>query len=553
MSLTSANPESPAPLEYQSPAVREQVLRAGVMRGFTLAALVAIFAVALVTRFAYIDRLSLHYDEAWNLTLSTGRGSPHGDLEAGRIYSGLPKFTSLKDAPPWWRIPGTLQRVTHPPLYSIALRFWRAMTGDGDVAGRAFSAVLSALAVLLLFDAVRTLHESRAAGLWAALIMALAGPQIELAQEIRPYAQLVLLSCGALAAIVRVEKLGPSKLRLIALGVCVLGMMLTQYFAIGPCLALGAYAVLRLRGTARRQVLATFTIAAIVFLLAWGRLLWNQRSEFANAAEGWLQEDPNGHVVRTLERLAALPLRLLYEPQASTYPAAYGAVVLLIAPIVLTLSRKRPELLLWTLWLLGTAGFLALIDLLNTTRHLYFVRYIMFAGPAMYAIIPVLLPRSWTLLRNAMGFAAAAACALALGAVYSTARPDARPLGKFLDVEVAPGEIVVFNRSSDAFWYGRVLFLQAMHYSSQPERPFMILEKPPAPEQSRALSEAPGVWLITGTDSLRPSDLFPGAHSAMQTLFPYVCGVDHVVPPPAQPGAATTQPTSPAPPGARAP
>jgi 4-amino-4-deoxy-L-arabinose transferase-like glycosyltransferase len=540
---TTVESEAPAPLEYQSPAVRQEVARARLARIATILALVAIFAIALVTRFSWIGRLSLHYDEAWNLTLSTGRGSPHGDLEAGRVYSGLPKFTSLEDAPPWWRIPGTLQRVTHPPLYSIALRGWRALIGDGDIAARAFSAILSALAVLLLYDAVRTLHESRAAGLWAALIMALAGPQIELAQEIRPYAQLVLLSCGALAAIVRVEKLGPSKLRLLALGVGVLGMMLTQYFAIGPCLALGAYAVLRLRGAARRQVLATFTIAAVVFLLAWGRLLWNQRGEFANAAEGWLQEDPSGHVLRTLERLAALPLRLLYEPQAATYPAAYGAVVLLIAPIVLTLSRKRPELLLWTLWMLGTAGFLALIDLVNTTRHLYFVRYIMFAGPAMYAIIPVLLPRGWTLLRNTMSFAAAAACALALGAVYSTARPDARPLGKFLDAEVAPGEIIVFNRSSDAFWYGRVLFLQATHYSRHPERPVMILEHSPTPQQSQALSQAPGVWLVTGTDTLQPSDLFDGAHSVRQSLFPYVCGVDHVVP--------ATQPTSPAPPDAR--
>ena len=238
--------------------------------------LILILATAGVARFAHINRYCYFFDEAWNDEVSTGRGSLHIRLPNNELIANLAKPTSLVGALPWWRIWTNMDNVTHPPLYIIVLRWWRDIFGESPIISRACSATLSALAVLLLFDVGRILHGT-ATGLWASLIMALAGAQIELAQEVRPYALLTLISLGALSALVRIEKYGPTLRRNIALGLLVLGMVLTHYFSAPAALAIGVYVLLRLRGRARRDAMISLVLAAIVYAVIWGPFFLQQR------------------------------------------------------------------------------------------------------------------------------------------------------------------------------------------------------------------------------------------------------------------------------------
>ena len=130
-------------------------------------------------------------------------------------------------------------------------RVWRDIFGSSDFTLRAFSVLASVLGIVLLYDVARSLHGTPMA-LWAASIMAVAGPQIQFAQEGRGYAMLAALCMGACAALARIERHGTSWRRQIALGGCVAAMMLTHYFALAPAAAIGAYVLLRLRGRAPR-------------------------------------------------------------------------------------------------------------------------------------------------------------------------------------------------------------------------------------------------------------------------------------------------------------
>jgi uncharacterized membrane protein len=79
---------------------------------------------------------------------------------------------------------------TNPPLYYVLLRLWCAVFGDGELALRSLSAVASAATVPVVHAIGATLGRRRA-GIFAALLFALAGLQIEYAQEARQYALLV--------------------------------------------------------------------------------------------------------------------------------------------------------------------------------------------------------------------------------------------------------------------------------------------------------------------------------------------------------------------------
>src|SRR5581483_236260 len=245
--------------------------------------------VASVARSVHLNRYSYFFDETWNDEISTGRGSLHIRLPSDVVLSDIPKPTSLTGAAPWYTIWTHVDYVTHPPLYLIALRLWRDVFGESVVVSRAFSAVVSTLAILLLFDAVRLFHNTTAS-LWSCLIMALAGAQIELGQEARPYAMLLLPSLGALAAVARIEKLGVNRWRVVALGTCALTMVLTHYFAIPPAVAIGVYVLIRFRGRARRDAFLALVIAGVIFGICWGPFFLRERFAFSAATDMWMRE-----------------------------------------------------------------------------------------------------------------------------------------------------------------------------------------------------------------------------------------------------------------------
>src|SRR5206468_6211037 len=183
-----------------------------------------------------------------------------------------------------------------------------------------------------------------------------------------------LASMGALSALVRIEKLGPTMPRMIALCAGAAAMVLTHYFAAPAALSLGVYALIRLRGNPRRNAMIALLVATGIFLGAWGPFLWQQRSNFAATADNWLKEPRDGHVLLSLQRFSAIPFRLLMEPPNPKQPLpGYVSSIALVLPFLLL--RRRPDLLLWCIWLGGTIFFIALLDLTRSTQHLVYIRY----------------------------------------------------------------------------------------------------------------------------------------------------------------------------------
>jgi 4-amino-4-deoxy-L-arabinose transferase-like glycosyltransferase len=92
-----------------------------------------------------------------------------------------------------------------PPLYFAALRAWRAMFGNGEAAVRSLSVVCGVALVPASYWLAAEI-KSRAAGLLAAGLVAIAAMQIDYSQTARMYCQLALAVTLAAAATVHLAR-----------------------------------------------------------------------------------------------------------------------------------------------------------------------------------------------------------------------------------------------------------------------------------------------------------------------------------------------------------
>lgn len=102
-----------------------------------------------------------------------------------------------------WRLaqfplPELLSRTAadvHPPLYYILLKGWKTVFGSSLLALRAFSVFCAALTIAAGYALAAEAWRSRAYGLLAAALLALAGFQIQFAWEARMYTLGTALAC----------------------------------------------------------------------------------------------------------------------------------------------------------------------------------------------------------------------------------------------------------------------------------------------------------------------------------------------------------------------
>ena len=113
-----------------------------------------------------IETRSLWEDEGWTMLLSAGPG--------------------LDD------VTRTLAADQHPPLFFMAFRVWRNVTGETEFATRSFSALLGLITIAAAFQLGRELFHPMA-GVLGALLLALADNHIDLSQEVRHYGLLTTL------------------------------------------------------------------------------------------------------------------------------------------------------------------------------------------------------------------------------------------------------------------------------------------------------------------------------------------------------------------------
>jgi uncharacterized membrane protein len=129
---------------------------------------------------------------------------------------------------------------------------------------------------------VGRLLATPAVGLWAALLMAVAQPQIEYSQNARPYAMVNLFLLLAADALLRIVRQGATRRRLAALGVALLVSSLTHYFSLPAIAAMAVYAVIGISASARWKTLGVFAVSGAIALLLWGRQGWAQRANFSD-------------------------------------------------------------------------------------------------------------------------------------------------------------------------------------------------------------------------------------------------------------------------------
>jgi uncharacterized membrane protein len=348
---------------------------------------------------------------------------------------------------------------------------------------RTFSILMSLVGIALLFAVVRELSGTFS-GLWAAMIMAVAQPQVDLARDARPYTMVVALALATAWALVRIEKYGINRRRLAALAIGSLAPPMTHYFGIFVDVTLVVYALLRLRDKNRRAALGACVGAMILFLAAWGPVLYLQAHGVSRGGTVIFHDTEPHHFFQTFARVALMPARYLYEPLPNMLYLSMGLAILYVLPLVL--HRRRPDLLLWALWIPINFFPSLLVDLTRHTFSLEIDRYTFPASVGVYALLPALCRGLGSWLRHALPAIAVIGCLIHLPQAYSTfgrTRQDWRKLaGQYREI-AEPGCLTVFLSSPDDYTY----FLCLGKYISPLPGPAVMLTNQPSPEMLKQI------------------------------------------------------------------
>lgn len=469
----------------------------------------AVVVLALAARLPHMERDSLWMDELFSMAQSGGYPAWIPLPPANRVISPPARPTSLAEARPWPHVVTELAVDNHPPLHFLLLRGWREAFGDGTAAVRSLSVLFSIASLLLLFDAVRHLDGVPGA-LWATLLGALAGPHVYYAREARSYSLLVFFLLGAAAAAARLQARGPGAMRAVCLGACVLSACLSHYGGVGFLFGLFAWVALaRFERGGRREAIAAFVGAGLVFLVLWGPMLWKQRLAFG-PNNAWNVDDPND-VQTPSTRLLPLPLQVVFTsgPFFARRPATLGVAWLALA----WLAWRRREVRLWAATALGAIAYAAMVDAFWGSAQLAFSRYVLPATPAVCALLAgARLGNGWR--RAAVPALAALGLAAVLPAVWAPHRPPWGEWGDKAGRLVPSGEVI-------ALWQPRILrkgtLLLVQHYAWAPDRRLMLLEPPLDDEARRALGRR--FWLVTSQAS-DPGAAVPGARLTERLRLP---------------------------------
>lgn len=437
-------------------------------------------------------------DEMWTVEITLGRGSLHRHIPLNQIIEA-PPFYSLEQALPWWNL-WTHIEITHPPLYAILLRWWEDLFGDGDTSGRLFSVAAAIVAVAALFDVVR-LQAGLQCAVWAGLIMALACPQVEYSRITRGYTMLTAVTLLMADAMMRIQLLGISRRRIICLTVALFAVAFTHYFAAGTLMALFAYAWIRIPEH-RRTVLYAYLLVGLIFALAWGPFMWQQRHLFStdDPATAFLTDSgiPN-HAGATALRCLLAPVNLLFPVSRSFTPvAAVLGAAFYLSP--LWSLRKSPFVLMWWLWFAGTIAVVAALDFTRGTDHLYYIRYILLAGPPVYAIIPLL---SGAINRRAMAVVSLLAvigCLVHLPGVYAPNPADPRRLVYDLPTTPSTTDLLIVGAAPDEVPKAQVELLRLSRYMNPMTDRVALMTQPASADFFAAARTSRLVFLLARGD-----------------------------------------------------
>lgn len=498
--------------------------------------LTVILIVAAAVRFYALGRASFWYDEFGSLETSTGRGLLHLQLPVNRTIENPPDLTSLQGAPPIWKIWTSLNLDNHPPLYFMVLRTFRDCLGDSEWVARLPSAMCSLVALIFFYFVVR-MQLSEAGALAATGLMAVAGSQITLAQEARPYMLWLALSLVCGWVVLRIEKFGMTIRRWILLCLLAYGSLITHYFAAIILLSLIIYAVIRLRGKQRWTTLGAFVLAFIFFAATWGVFLLRQLHTLSSN-NAWQYDPSSHHLGMVVWYLIQLPTRWLSEPAADWIPVT----ILIAAWCVYALfhnSRNATRcgsatrrvaainsgLLFWLLWACLLIAAIIATDIARHARSLMFMRYTFAAGPALFFLAGSAI-QTWRhgwIVPALLGLL----CIATISDAYSKVI-DWREVAARLKSNVHAGDTIIYTPgANDASW-AQTTLLGISHYAPNLHSGVVILTDP----QIAPNYFTPGhfTWVLCTDPNLPANALAPAATVVRTGVAPSIGRVSELKP-----------------------
>jgi hypothetical protein len=488
-----SNPESEFPADPHPdplPAYRERGSDAWSRRDFVL--LVAVLAIAAVLRSAALDR-SLPFDELWHLALSSGRGSPVGQIEPDRILFDPPKMTSLAGAPTFFRVWTHMDGVLHPPLYVVTLRIWRDVSGSSDAAAMSYSIAWSLVAVGFTFATVRLLSDRYAATL-IALAMVAARTQMHFALAVRGYEMVIGLGAIALWIMVRIEVIGATRRHAVSLAAMTLPLLLTHYFAAGAVMAIAMYGLWRASGQRIAFVIA-LAACSLVYAAIWMPFALRQLDD-VHTGDAFLRVDQFDAAVELLWIFGA-PMRLIVDASPTTTLAGVVGIVGAILLSATALRRGRAAIVLPpALWLIGSLGLIAGLDATRLTRHAFFIRYLAIATPGAFVLVPAIgkVLGRWGAIVTSAAVLMLALAVRPAGPVVMEETPDYSATARWLAANASADEALLLYHGAAARDVGDMLFLHASHEPGLFPRPVVKVERPLSFETIGALPRR--AWIV---------------------------------------------------------
>jgi hypothetical protein len=208
-------------------------------------------------------------------------------------------------------------------------------------------------------------------------------------------------------------------------------------------------------------------------------------------------------------RIAAGPIQLLtYVPDLLAIPAAICGVCLYLGGFVPRFSDRIRWAPLWGLWLSATVAVVAALDFTRETDHLYFIRYILLAGPAVYALIPLLLNSHPRMLHAVCGLILIACCRN-LPSLWLPAETDPRQMAREMLPAPGPADLLIIAAPPEHQTACEDELLCLSRYLPQPTCPVALLTEPATADVLARARRSRFVYLITETPDYQ--GYLPGA------------------------------------------
>lgn len=463
-------------------------------RAFTVG-LLMVLVVAAGVRLYGLGEPDFWLDELHSLANSSARRIEFETPTHGTILEFSAGATELTPDSTWSSVLRGMRNDSHPPTYFLLLQSWRRLVGDGEFDVRLLAAIFS---ILSLVPIAWTLRAFRLPwqGLAVAAFLAVAFTHVRYGQDNRPYSLAMLLLGVSFWTFARMY-VGWDRLDrrrrwtwATAYGLACYLSVMTHYFAGAALVGHAVLVATHGHASFRRVWALTVAAAVVVFGVTWGPALLEQWAFIAN--QDWLRAWEPDHALRTVLRLADLPIRLIFwhKPSPPTFLPSLAGAVLLGGSLFALRRRTDAAAKLFATWYLMPVLLFATLDLTTDMRLLEHLRYTSIATPGLVGLIVLAVFRIRGIARASVIVGLGLATALTLH-LPTPANPRSRRAAKYIAQQWQPGDLLIFDGIDWPPDWARQSYQIAAYYLpqfTQAQPPFALLREPPDPDFQQAIS-----------------------------------------------------------------